>query len=353
MGENIGDLGGLTMAYTAYKLSLERQGSAGDRRPVTGDQRFFLAWAQVWRSHGAARTTLRQRSMTDPHSPPEFRINGVVRNMDAWYAAFGVKEGDKLYLPPEERVQNLVTGTRRSWFGLRLHMLRRSELAWLIIGLGACVLLWVFLSLASEVAEGETHQFDIAILRALRTPADPSKLIGPAWLEGSLIDVTALGSSTVLGVVILAVVGFLLLQERYQTAGFVGITALSGMLVSTVLKDTFNRPRPSVVPHLRDVVSTSFPSGHAMQSAIVYLTIGAVLMRAADRRATKLYCLGLAMLLTLLVGISRVSLGVHYPTDVIGGWIIGFVWASMCWLIAQRFEPKTGIDAERRKSRAP
>ena len=187
------------------------------------------------------------------------------------------------------------------------------------------------------MAEGETHQFDIAILRALRSPADPSKLIGPGWLEGCVDRVTALGSSTVLGVVILAVVGFLLLQERYQTAGFVGITALSGMLVSTVLKDTFNRPRPSVVPHLRDVVSTSFPSGHAMQSAIVYLTIGAVLMRAADRRATKLYCLGLAMLLTLLVGISRVSLGVHYPTDVIGGWIIGFVWASMCWLIAQRF----------------
>jgi putative endopeptidase len=103
MGENIGDLGGLTMAYTAYKLSLN-----GQEAPVidgfTGDQRFFLAWAQVWRATAREDDT-RQRLVTDPHSMPEYRTNGVVRNMDEWYAAFNVQPGDALYLPPEERVK--------------------------------------------------------------------------------------------------------------------------------------------------------------------------------------------------------------------------------------------------------
>ena len=129
-----------------------------------------------------------------------------------------------------------------------------------------------------------------------------------------------------------------------------GATAVSGELLNQVLKHAFNRPRPSVVPHLRAVFSTSFPSGHAMESAIVYLTLGAMLMRVAERRVTKLYILGIAMLLTFLVGVSRVFLGVHYPTDVIGGWIIGFAWASVCWLVAQRFEESAGIDKERAKS---
>lgn len=103
LGENIGDLGGLQMAYEAYRLSL-----AGKEAPVlgglTGDQRFFLAWAQVWRAQ-QREAALRSQLTVGPHSPAMFRVNGVVRNVDAWYAAFGVKPGDKLYLPPEERVR--------------------------------------------------------------------------------------------------------------------------------------------------------------------------------------------------------------------------------------------------------
>ena len=223
-------------------------------------------------------------------------------------------------------------------------------MSWLILGLTSCALLWIFLILAGEIAEGETQAFDIMILKALRSPDDLSKPIGPAWLEGVLLDLTALGGSTVLSLVILAVVGFLLLQARYRTALVVAITSISGEVISTVLKQTFNRARPSVVPHLRDVYTMSFPSGHAMESAIVYLTLGAILMRATESRLTKLYCLGMAMLLTLLVGVSRVYLGVHYPTDVIGGWMIGFVWASVCWMAAARFETTARIKAERAKS---
>jgi len=116
------------------------------------------------------------------------------------------------------------------------------------------------------------------------------------------------------------------------------------------MKQLFSRPRPTVVPHLREAFSTSFPSGHAMTSAIVYLTLGAMMMRVSEGRLTKLYCFALALLLTMLAGISRVFLGVHYPTDVIAGWSIGFVWASICWLVAQRFEVRSGIKAERSKT---
>ena len=228
--------------------------------------------------------------------------------------------------------------------------LDRQELIWLFVGLGACVLLFVFVSLAGEVMEGDTQAFDTRILQGLRDPSDAAKPIGPEWMEGALLDLTAIGGTTVLGLMIVAITGFLLLQTRYRTACVVFVTSLSGELLNAVMKHAFNRPRPTIVPHLRVVFSTSFPSGHAMESAIVYLTLAAMLMRASDTRLTKLYILGIAVMLTALVGISRVYLGVHYPTDVIGGWIIGFKWASICWLVAQRFEGTTHIQAEKQKS---
>jgi undecaprenyl-diphosphatase len=233
---------------------------------------------------------------------------------------------------------------------LRFGRLERHELSWLVVGLGACVLLFVFVTLAGQVTDGDTQAFDTRILRALRDPADPAKPIGPAWLEGSMIDLTAIGGPTVLGLTVVIVAGFLVLQTRYRTALVVAITSFSAELLSNVMKHAFNRPRPSIVPHLREVFSSSFPSGHAMESAIVYLTLGAILMRAAESRITKIYILTIAVLLTALVGISRVYLGVHYPTDVIGGWIIGFMWASICWLVAQRFEATAHIQAEKSKS---
>jgi undecaprenyl-diphosphatase len=231
----------------------------------------------------------------------------------------------------------MATGAR-ALSRLGIDRLERRELTWLVVGIGACALLLLFLFLAGDVAEGDTLAFDTKILRALRNADDPSRPIGPGWIEPALLDLTALGGATVLGLVVVIVVGFLLLQGRRRTALAVAMTSISGELVNAAMKHAFNRPRPDVVPHLREVFTTSFPSGHAMESAIVYLTLGAMLMRIARRRATKLYALAVAMLLTIVVGVSRVWLGVHYPTDVIGGWMIGFVWASICWLAAQWFE---------------
>ena len=233
----------------------------------------------------------------------------------------------------------------------RLRKLERHEITWLVVGIGVCLLLWGFLALASEVMEGDTTALDTTILRALRKAGDPSRTIGPAWLQGALLDLTAIGGPTVLWLVVLSVVGFLLLQARYRTALVVMATAASGDVVNLVLKNVFLRPRPDVVPHLRDVSgTTSFPSGHAMESAIIYLTLGAMLMQLAERRVTKIYCIGLAVFLTLLVGVTRVFLGVHYPTDVVAGWMFGFFWASLCWIVAKRFERETGVAKEREKA---
>jgi len=227
--------------------------------------------------------------------------------------------------------------------------LERHELTWLLVGLGGCLLLFGFLALAGEVMEGETLAFDKKILLAFRKAADPSRPIGPPWMSGVLLDLTSLGGPTVITLVVLAVVGFLLLQTRYWTAFFIFMTAVTGELVSYAMKSVFERPRPTVVPHLREAFSSSFPSGHAMQSAIIYLTLGAVLMRITESRLTKIYCCAVAMLLTFLVGLSRVWLGVHYPTDVLAGWIVGLFWASVCWLAAQRYEVRAGLRAEKHK----
>ncbi|HEY3157739.1 MAG TPA: phosphatase PAP2 family protein [Vicinamibacterales bacterium] len=232
----------------------------------------------------------------------------------------------------------------------RFRKLERRELMLLMLGVGVCLLLWGFLALASEVMEGDTTTLDTRILVALRKSDDPSRPIGPSWVENSLLDLTAIGGPTVLGLVVVAVVGFLLLQTRYRTAIVVLATAASGELVNYVLKNLFLRPRPDVVPHLRNVTTTSFPSGHAMESAIIYLTLGAMLMQLSERRITKVYSMGIAIALTLLVGISRVYLGVHYPTDVIAGWMFGFFWASLCWIVAKRFERETGVEQERQKA---
>jgi undecaprenyl-diphosphatase len=234
----------------------------------------------------------------------------------------------------------------KAWFS----RLERRELNWLLIGLGACVLLFGFLALAGEVMEGDTLAFDTHIVRALRKADDPSTPIGPAWVESTLLDLTALGGPTVLTLVVLSIIGFMLLQRRYRTALFIFVTSTTGGIVGYAMKSVFMRARPTIVTHLRPAFETSFPSGHAMQSAIVYLTLGALLMRIAEGRLTKIYCLAVAMILTFVVGVSRVYLGVHYPTDVLGGWIVGMVWASVCWLAAQHFEVRAALKEERQKA---
>ncbi|WP_342666333.1 phosphatase PAP2 family protein [Muricoccus aerilatus] len=222
--------------------------------------------------------------------------------------------------------------------------LARQELGALAAVLAVAAGLFGFAKLAAEVTEGDTLAFDRHILLTLRNPADLSDPVGPRWLEEAARDVTALGSHVILTYVTLAVVGFLLLSGRRASALFTALAIGGGMLVSSVLKIGFARPRPDLVPHAVEVYTASFPSGHAMLSAVAYLTLGALLMRVAPLGRTKFYVLAVAILTTLMVGISRVYLGVHWPTDVLAGWCGGAGWALLCWIVLNALQRRGAVE---------
>jgi undecaprenyl-diphosphatase len=154
--------------------------------------------------------------------------------------------------------------------------------------------------------------------------------IGPSWLREAGMDATALGSPLILVMTVAAAAGFLAIQGKPWVALATIITSAGGVLLSLILKYVVGRPRPTLVPHLREVTTPSFPSGHAMLAAIVYLSIGVMLMGSVQSRRAKSYIFVWAVLLTFMFGASRVYLGVHYPTDVLGGWLAGFAWALIC-----------------------
>jgi undecaprenyl-diphosphatase len=232
----------------------------------------------------------------------------------------------------------------------RLAKRDREELT-LLLGLaGLVAIVWAIASLAGEVLEGDTLEFDKRMLSALRKADDPSQPIGPPWLELAAFDLTALGGPTILGLTVAAVVGYLLLYGLYRNAAFVFLASVGGWVLNDVLKELFARPRPQVVPHLREVMSLSFPSGHALTSAAVFLTLGALLMRVAERRLVKFYVMSVAIAATLLVGSTRVYLGVHYPSDVLAGWLIGVSWALLCWLLERSLERTAGLKRERQQA---
>jgi undecaprenyl-diphosphatase len=222
-----------------------------------------------------------------------------------------------------------------------------QELRILVGAVALLAMIWIFARLADEVREGDTRQFDEWVLSSLRQEGDPSQLKGPRWVTWGAEDITALGGPTVLGLTVLAVTGYLFLQGLYRNGLFIFVASTGGWVLNWLLKAAFARARPDVVPHLREVVSSSFPSGHALTSAAVYLTLGALLMRIAEGRLAKYYCIAIAMFVTFLVGVSRVFLGVHYPTDVIAGWLIGMSWALLCWVVERTLEHRAGLRREK------
>ena len=210
--------------------------------------------------------------------------------------------------------------------------LTRNELTgvgWLLlVGLGV----WAFVEIAGDVIQGDTHAWDTSWLLHLRTPGDPSDPIGPDWFEEGMRDLTAMGSVVALGSFAGAAVGLLYLKRRPWVAAFVLIAVLSGTGVSTIMKSSFDRPRPELVPHETEIYTKSFPSGHSAMSSLVYLTLAAVAARTERDRRTKRFLVGLAIVLSLAIAVSRVYLGVHWPSDVAAGWVFGTTWAIASWL---------------------
>lgn len=209
-----------------------------------------------------------------------------------------------------------------------------------VIALGT----WSFVELAGEVVDGDTQVLDERILRSLRSPDDPLKPIGPPWMIEACRDVTALGGYVFLGFLLASVSVFLRLVKMYHAMWFVLGAVISGYFVLRLLKAFFGRPRPDIVPHLSVVYDFSFPSGHSMMSAVVFLTLGSLLSRLTTRLSLKVYFLSIAVILTVAVGVTRVYLGVHYPTDVLAGWTCGLVWAMLCSLVARHLQRRGEIE---------
>jgi len=205
--------------------------------------------------------------------------------------------------------------------------------------------LWTFVKLAGKIRKGGTDEIDNQILRALRRPENPAIPLGPGWLPEVARDVTALGSGADLTLACTILVGFLCLNRRFRAAGYVVASVGSGLLLCQFLKDFFVRRRPTAVAPLTHFDPESFPSGHSMGSAIVYLTLGSLISRQVRGWVAKAYFLSVALVITLLVGISRIYLGVHYPSDVLAGWAAGSLWSSACAQSARWLQRHGAVEA--------
>jgi len=191
-----------------------------------------------------------------------------------------------------------------------------------------------FIEIADDMTESDGRAFDWAVLHLLHPDeADLANPIGPHWLEQAMSDITALGSVTVLVSVVLLAGGFLLLRRRALEALLLAFALGGGLALSQSLKGFFMRERPPDAYRAVEVLNESFPSGHAMLSAVVYLTLGAMMARAAPDMRSRIYVLAAAILLTVLVGATRLYLGAHWASDVLAGWSIGAAWATACWLL--------------------
>jgi undecaprenyl-diphosphatase len=203
---------------------------------------------------------------------------------------------------------------------------------------------WLVAELADEVLEGSTQQYDEWVLRRLRTPGDMTDPIGPDWFEDMWRDITALGSFTVLALVTLGCAGYLSMRGRHRMLALLAVATSGGLIASLLLKNLFARPRPEFASAATHVITSSFPSGHSMLSAVVYLTLGVLLARTTTRYRYKLYFITMALIVSMLVGVSRIYLGVHYPTDVLAGWSFGLIWALFCWLVAQFLQRRGAVE---------
>lgn len=190
-----------------------------------------------------------------------------------------------------------------------------------------------FAVIAWIVATGKTHLFDSTLLLSLRNPDDTTDPLGPPWLEEMVRDFTALGSVGVLSFTVVTVCVLLWLVGKRKSCAFLFFVCISGTIIGQLLKMAFDRARPDLVPHASVVYSTSFPSGHSMMAAVVWMTLAILLTQAMHQQRHRVFVFALTTFLVILIGLSRVYLGVHWPTDVLAGWLSGIAWVLVCLVI--------------------
>jgi undecaprenyl-diphosphatase len=216
--------------------------------------------------------------------------------------------------------------------------LRARDLRVLFELFAIAALVLIFLKIAHEVNEDGTQWFDHGILLGLRdAPDDP---IGGPGVEAAVMHLSGLGSGAVTGLVCVISVTFLCLAGRWRYAALVVACAVGTLLVMLMLKGLYDRPRPSIVTAIDPPGDESFPSGHSMISSALYLTLGTLLARAMPRRRLRVFVVATGAFLALMIGVSRLYLGVHYPTDVLAGWTVGCGWALVCGIAARRLAPR-------------
>ena len=234
------------------------------------------------------------------------------------------------------RIQR-ISGGLKAWA-------ERIDSVMLAAILAIAIAAWFFVRISDSIFAGRTPGLDERILLAMRNPSNLSDAIGPEWAEQAVRDITALGSSAVITLLTIFVTGYFWIARKRHTVVLILVAVVGGALLNSLLKGIFERPRPSLVPKLDHVTSHSFPSGHAQASAVIYLTLGAILASLVHEPQRKIYLLGSAVAAALLVGMSRVYLGVHYPSDVLGGWIVGFSWALLCCWAAHKLQGRHVIE---------
>jgi undecaprenyl-diphosphatase len=202
-------------------------------------------------------------------------------------------------------------------------LLHRLELRLLLLFIGGIGAIWLFLAVTGEVQEGETNPIDKSLLMLFRVPGNPIQPIGPRWVEESARDITALGGFTVLIMISVMAIAILVINGKRLQATIFAITVVTAQAGAEIIKAWVARPRPPPMLHHDLIYSSSFPSGHAMMSPVVYLTLAAFISAGQSRHPVKVMMFGLAVTLVIAIGVSRVYLGVHWPTDVLAGWSLG------------------------------
>lgn len=233
-------------------------------------------------------------------------------------------------------------------FLTRIYRVARAEVAAVVAFLVLATGILVFVDLADEMKELDGQSFDQSVLMMLRPYADrPDQPWGPWWLHEGAADLTSLGGISVLGLFALIALGFLLIQKKRLSAVLLVVGLGGGVALSEGLKSLFARERPPAAYQVVETLNASFPSGHALLATVFYLSLGVMLTRAFPQRRLKAYAMAVAIVIALLIGLTRIYLGAHWATDVFAGWSVGAAWAMSLWLFAYAVERRQRVNQSR------